>query len=155
MQNKSISSSTDDRRVDTNQPNLVLKESDLDCAEYSQTYNTIHENSDVIYDDVCPSQPTFNSNCTRRWSAPLFNQYSSPSSIGMNLVNKTQSWFIPPPSQRLLAEPLPTLPSLGPSACESRSGTISSSYASSNFTTDELNELNDDLPVSFIGVSIV
>ncbi|VDO67661.1 unnamed protein product [Schistosoma margrebowiei] len=68
-----------------------------------------------------------------------------------NSHNKSSNWhIIPPPSRRLLAQPLPPLPSVGPSTCESMAGTITSdgSCTSSNITPDDfvgcVDDVNDD-----------
>lgn len=150
----------------------------------------------VIYDEVCPPQPSFATTTTtantpvtsllsstdttrnppslskRRWSSPLLIVDSctkfpgsfylsniesnnalltNNNSNNNNSHNKSSNWhIIPPPSRRLLAQPLPPLPSVGPSTCESMAGTITSdgSCTSSNITPDDfvgcVDDVNDD-----------
>lgn len=52
-------------------------------------------------------------------------------------TNAPSHWHIPLPSRRLLAEPLPPLPSIGPSTAGSMTGTLSSSRASSSLPTPD------------------
>ncbi|CAH8620701.1 unnamed protein product [Schistosoma rodhaini] len=104
----------------------------------------------------------------RRWSSPLLIVDSCtkfPGSVYLSNIesnsalltnnnsnnnNKSSHWHIPPPSRRLLAQPLPPLPSVGPSTCESMAGTITSdgSCTSSNVTPDDfvgcVDDVNDD-----------
>ncbi|THD23001.1 hypothetical protein D915_006222 [Fasciola hepatica] len=54
-----------------------------------------------------------------------------------NETSSIRSWHIPPPSRLLLAQPLPPLPSVGPSAAESIAGTMTSSRTSSSQTPEE------------------
>ncbi|XP_018652712.1 hypothetical protein Smp_145680 [Schistosoma mansoni] len=128
----------------------------------------------VIYDEVCPPQPKTTRNppslsfSKRRWSSPLLIVDSCtkfPGSVYLSNIesnsalltnnnsnnnNKSSHWHIPPPSRRLLAQPLPPLPSVGPSTCESMAGTITSdgSCTSSNVTPDDfvgcVDDVNDD-----------
>ncbi|CAH8645444.1 unnamed protein product [Dicrocoelium dendriticum] len=104
-----------------------------------------------LYDEVYPMQygrrSTKNLNASphkRRWSSPFV--HSAPISrsndcleqnTGFIVGNHSNRWCVPPPSRRLLAQPLPPLPSVGPSGAESMAGTIASSHTSSNLTADE------------------
>ncbi|CAH8861699.1 unnamed protein product [Trichobilharzia szidati] len=89
----------------------------------------------------------------RRWSSPLLivesstkiqtPGYSNESNTSL-FNNLSSHWHIPPPSRRLLAQPLPPLPSVGPSTCESIAGTITSCYTSSNITPDDFGGYQDE-----------
>ncbi|CAH8573481.1 unnamed protein product [Heterobilharzia americana] len=164
---------------DANDGAFIVNQRHESCAAAS---NTNHSGM-VIYDEVCPPQPTASSitsttdiNVTitpptdsteipkspaiglskRRWSSPLLIVGSStkvPVPVYSDELNtpsayNTSHWHIPPPSRRLLSQPLPPLPSVGPSTCESMAGTITSSYTSSNITPDDLGGYQEELPTS-------
>ncbi|CAL8104237.1 unnamed protein product [Calicophoron daubneyi] len=131
-----------------------------------------------VYDEVCPpqsiasSQDLKSSIGKRRWSSPLFpfdnpskpwmissRKESEPSETPVSSLSSenhrillpasiNRGWYIPPPSRRLLAQPLPPLPSVGPSGAESMAGTIASSHASSSLTPDETCGPRADEPTS-------
>ncbi|TNN08397.1 Pleckstrin y protein [Schistosoma japonicum] len=168
----------DDDYEDNHDPFLV------NINPESPVLSNVNSSNMVIYDEVCPPQPTFSTVTTsptttisptitssidftkvsgkpciglsrHRWSSPLLIvdsctklpgsvYYSSDESNEAGLLTNTSSvslhWHrhIPPPSRRLLAQPLPPLPSVGPSTCESTAGTIASSCTSSNLTPDDL-----------------
>ncbi|KAK4468236.1 hypothetical protein MN116_008392 [Schistosoma mekongi] len=168
----------DDDYEDNHDPFLV------NINPESPVRSNVDSSNMVIYDEVCPPQPTFSTVTTsltttisptttssidftevsgklsiglskHRWSSPLLLvdsctklpgsvYYSSDESNEASLLTNNSSvslhWHrhIPPPSRRLLAQPLPPLPSVGPSTCESTAGTIASSCTSSNLTPDDL-----------------
>ncbi|OON21673.1 hypothetical protein X801_02427, partial [Opisthorchis viverrini] len=132
-----------------------------------QSVSQVDINSMTIYDEVCPAQDTSSMldskalgyKCRRNSSSYSANPLGTPcfyprnlralqqschdliSSADMSVESysgdQTDRWCVPPPSRRLLAQPLPPLPSVGPSGAESVTGTITSSHASSSLTPDD------------------
>ncbi|KAF8572221.1 hypothetical protein P879_03600 [Paragonimus westermani] len=126
---------------------------------------SINMRSVTLYDEVCSTQYTCPAVHNipdpvhkRRWSSPLLpvqsagrlchfshqlrlqsQQHSLPPSETEPVTSHTSTsrWYIPPPSRRLLSQPLPPLPSVGPSGAESMAGTIDSSHASSSLTPED------------------
>ncbi|TGZ61550.1 hypothetical protein CRM22_007933 [Opisthorchis felineus] len=131
-----------------------------------QSISQIDISSMTIYDEVCPPQDTssildskaLGYKCRRNPSSYSANPLGTPCFYPRNLralqqscrdlispdmslesyaADQTDRWCVPPPSRRLLAQPLPPLPSVGPSGAESVTGTITSSHASSSLTPDD------------------